>query len=176
MPTHPPCCQTLQPSHCMNHPVVSSAKAAGLASLFEIPLLASLMVTGSPGYSEFPQMHLVTSSSPSSSGSSSIACVFSSLTASWLLLVLRAWCLGVPSGSSDDCDRAVTELLCESEIWFERALRSAWPEETEDEEELVCCGTEGVGCVMRARDERRGDMVAMSVVKAVSAWQKECQS
>ena len=43
-------------------------------------------------------------------------------------------------------------------------------EETEDEEELVCCGTEGVGCVRRARDERRGDMVAVSVIKAVSAW------
>lgn len=70
----------------------------------------------------------------------------------------------------------MTELLCEVEIWFERALRSARPEEMEDEEELLCCGTEGVGCVMRARDERRGDMVAVSVVKAVSAWQKECQS
>ena len=174
MPTQPPCCQTLQPSHCMNHPVVSSAKAAGSASPLEIPLPASLMVTGSPGYSEFPQMHLVTSSSPSSS--SSIACLFSSLTASWLLLVLRAWGFGVPSGSSDDCDRAVTELLCEVDIWFERALRSAWPEETEDEEELVCDGTEGMGCVMRARDERRGDMVALSVVRPVSAWQKLCQS
>lgn len=154
----------------MNHPVVSSAKAAGFASLLDIPLLASLTVTGSPGYSEFPHMHLVTSSSPSSSGSSSIACVFSSLTTSWLLLVLRACGLGVPSGSSDDRDRAVTELLCEVDIWFERALRSARTEETEDEEELVCCGREGVGCVRRARDERRGDMVAVSVIKAVSAW------
>ena len=106
----------------MNHPVVSSAKAAGFASPLDIPLLASLMVTGSPGYSEFPHMHLVTSSSPSSSGSSSIACVFSSLTTSWLLLVLRACGLGVPSGSSDDCDRAVTEHLCEVDTLFERAL------------------------------------------------------
>ena len=70
IPTQPPCCQTLHSSHCINHPVVSSAKDAGADSSFETVLTGS--GSGNPGYSWFPQMHLVTSSSTSSSFSSSI--------------------------------------------------------------------------------------------------------
>ena len=75
----------------------------------------------------------------------------------------------MPSGSSDDCDRAATELLCEGGSRFELVLRGARPEEIEDDEELDCWGMEGVGCVVRARDERRGDMAAIRDVKAFSA-------
>lgn len=87
MPTQPPCCQTLHISHCINHPVVSSAKAAGSDPSLETILTWS--GSGNPGYSWFPQMHLVTSSSNSSSFSSSITGGTSSLGSSWLLLVLR---------------------------------------------------------------------------------------
>lgn len=102
-------------------------------------------------------MHLVTSST-SSSFSSSIAGGAPSLGLSWLLLVPRDCGLAGASGSSEDCDRAATELRGEGGLFCRRTLRSARLEEIEDEEELVCCGADGVGCVVRARDERRGDM------------------
>lgn len=170
IPTQPPCCQTLQPSHCMNHPVASSVKAAGSGSPLELPLVESPMDTGNPGYSWFPQMHLVTSSSPSSSIPSSIAFVASPLTSSWLLLVLRACALAETSGSSDDCDRTATEFRCEDDFWSGPALWLARPEVMEDEEELVSWGPEGVVWVVRAREERRGDMTGLWLTRAAEAW------
>ena len=163
MPTQPPCCQTLHISHCMNHPVVSSTKDAGSDPSLERLLAGS--ASGKPGYSWFPQMHLVTSSSISSSFSSSFAVGTSSLVSSWLLLVLRNGGVAGASGSSEDCDRAATELRGDGSLFCERTLRSALPEEMEDEEELVCCCAEGVGCVVRARDERRGDMTNFWLAK-----------
>lgn len=162
IPTQPPCCQTLHISHCINHPVVSSAKDAGSDSSFKIVLAGS--GSGNPGYSWFPQMHLVTSSSTSTSLSSSITDGTSSVGPSWLLLVLRDWGLACASGSSEDGDRAATELRGEGSLFCGRVLRSARPEEIEDEE-LVCCGADGVGCVVRARDERRGDMTSSWLAK-----------
>jgi hypothetical protein len=47
------------------------------------------------------------------------------------------------------------ELRGEVSFWLERTLRSVWLDTTEDVEELV---TEGGGCVVRAREERRGDI------------------
>lgn len=38
-------------------------------------------------------------------------------------------------------------------------LRSARPEDVEDEEESVWLGAEVEGCVVRAREDRRGDIV-----------------
>lgn len=163
IPTQPPCCQTLHMSHCINHPVASSAKDAGSESSFETVLAGS--GSGNPGYSWFPQMHLVTSSSTSSSFSSSITGGFSLLGSSWLLLVLRDCGLAGASGSSEDCDRAATELRGEGSLFCGRAPRSTRPEEIEDEEDLVCCGADGVGCVVRARDERRGDMKSFWLAK-----------
>ena len=158
IPTQPPCCQTLHISHCINHPVVSSAKDAGSDSSFETVLAVS--TSGNPGYSWFPHMHLVTSSSTSSSFSSSIIRRTSSLGSSWLLLVLGDCGLAGASRSSEDCDRAATELRGEGSLFWGGALRSARPEEIEDEDEMVCCGADGVGCVVRARDERRGDITS----------------
>ena len=143
MPTQPPCCHTLHISHWMNHPVVSSAKDEGSDSSFETFLVGS--GSGNPGYSWFPQMHLVTSSSTSSSFSSSITGETSSFGSSWLLLVLRICGLAGASGSSEDCERAATELCDEGSLFCGRALRSARPEEMEDEEELVCWGADGGG-------------------------------
>lgn len=163
IPTQPPCCQTLHISHCINHPVASSAKDAGSESSFETVLAGSR--SGNPGYSWFPQMHLVTSSSTSSSFSSSITGGISVLGTSGLLLVLRDCGLAGASGSSEDCDRAATELRGEGNLFCGRALRSARPEEIEDEEELVCCGADGIGCMVRARDERRGDMRSFWLAK-----------
>lgn len=77
---------------------------------------------------------------------------------SWLLLVLCDSGLAGASGSSKDCDRAATELRGEGGLFCGRTLRPARPEEIEDEEELLCSGADGMGCVVRARDERRGDM------------------
>ena len=157
IPTQPPCCHTLQISHCINHPVVSSAKDAGSDSSLERVLAGS--GSGNPGYSWFPQMHLVTSSSTSSSLSSSVSGGTPFLGSSWLLLVLRGSVLAGASGSSDDCDRAATELCRgEGSLFCGWTLRSARPEDIDEEEELVCCGADGVSCVARARDERRGDM------------------
>lgn len=64
------------------------------------------------------------------------------------------------SGSSEDCDRAATELRGEGGLFGGRTLRSARLEEMEDDDELVCCCADGVGCAGRARDERRGDMIS----------------
>lgn len=49
IPTQPPCCQTLHVSHCINHPVVSSAKDAGSDPFFETAKAES--GSGNPGYS-----------------------------------------------------------------------------------------------------------------------------
>ena len=82
---------------------------------------------------------------------------------SWLLLVLRNCDVARVSGSSEDCDRAAIELRGEGSLFWERTLRSARPEEIEDEEELLCCCADGVGCLVRARDERRGDMTGFGL-------------
>ena len=41
-------------------------------------------------------------------------------------------------------------------------LRSARPEVVEDEEESVWLGAEVEGCVVRAREDRRGDIVKVN--------------
>ena len=61
-----------------------------------------------------------------------------------------------PSISSDDSDLVAAELLGDVIFGFGRALLSARPEDIEELEELGCC-CEGL---VRAREERRGDMSA----------------
>ena len=64
------------------------------------------------------------------------------------------------SRSSRDCDRNGTDLSDEDILLWERLLRSARPEDTEEVEECVSWGAGG-GCVVRAREERRGDMLEL---------------
>jgi len=102
--------------------------------------------------------------------SSSIAFVNSAVTSSWLLRVLHAWALAEASRSSEDCDRATMELRREDDFWSGPALRIARPEFIEEGEESECWGLEGVGCVVRAREERRGDMTGLRLITASQAW------
>ena len=44
-------------------------------------------------------------------------------------------------------------------LLLERVLRSARPEDMDEVEESVCAGAEGGGWVVRAREERRGDIL-----------------
>ena len=54
--------------------------------------------------------------------------------------------------------------------------RSVRADETEDDE-LLCVATLGGGCVVRARDERRGDIVPMAIASlCLWAMAKRCVS
>ena len=125
------------------------------------PALGSLrtraVASGKPGYSAFPQMHRVTPSSLSRSSSSSTMSLTGSFGSSCPLRVRRGWGFEGSSWSSD-CERGM-EVRGEVILLCERVLRSARPEEMEEVDELVCFGAEGMDWVVRAREERRGDMV-----------------
>ena len=47
----------------------------------------------------------------------------------------------------------------EAVFWCERVLLSARPEDIDEVEEFVCNGAEAGGWVVRAREERLGDIV-----------------
>ena len=64
---------------------------------------------------------------------------------------------GGSSGSSDESERGVKDLLGESCFWPARDARSVRADETEDEE-VLCAVVTPEGWVVRARDERRGDI------------------
>ena len=73
IPTQPPCCHTLQMSHWMKRPPLSSCTVADETASVTSPLdlafdpLCSLVALGIPGYSKLPQIQRVISSSSSSS-------------------------------------------------------------------------------------------------------------
>jgi hypothetical protein len=48
-------------------------------------------------------------------------------------------------------------------------LRSGRPDETEEVDEFVWSGAAGSGCVVRAREDLRGDMMAMWFVRVTVA-------
>ena len=83
------------------------------------------------------------------------------MVSSWLLLVRRGCGLAEPSTSSDESDLVAAELLGDVIFGFNRALLSARPEDIEELEELGCC-CEGL---VRAREERRGDMLENELQK-----------
>lgn len=64
----------------------------------------------------------------------------------------------------------MTELRCGDGLWSGPALRLARPDVMEEEEELECWGPVGVGCVVRAREERRGDMTCLCLLTASQTW------
>jgi len=166
MPTHPPCCQTLQISHWINKPPASSACMSDSANEEDNwPSLDLPASEGGPGYSCCPQTHLViSSSSPISSSSSSSSFVESSSSLSFSR-VLRRVCGGSLCGlraksstSSEERECGVDDFWGEGCLLLDLVARSVRPDDTEDEE-LLWAGTLGGGCVVRARDERRGDIV-----------------
>lgn len=67
MPTQPPCCQTLQTSHCRKKPATSSgtsaAKKGSMSAASLEGFFVSSLSTGGPGYSSKPQMQRTDSSS-----------------------------------------------------------------------------------------------------------------
>ena len=54
-------------------------------------------------------------------------------------------------------------MFGDGSLWWERVLRSARPEETEEVEEFVCTGPAAGGWIVRARDERLGDIAGSQV-------------
>ncbi len=67
----------------------------------------------------------------------------------------------------------MTEPRCGDGLWSGPALRLARPDVMEEEEEeLECWGPVGVGCVVRAREERRGDMTSLCLLTASQTWLK----
>jgi hypothetical protein len=67
IPTQPPCCHTLQTSHCRKKPAKSSVTSAGESTESSTPSLMPSFVSssscGGPGYSSRPQMQRTASSS-----------------------------------------------------------------------------------------------------------------
>lgn len=80
IPTHPPCCHTLQPSHEMKRPPASSDSSAAASK-------ASL--SGGPGYSCWPHMQRVTSSSSAASSSTPLLFLGGSSSFGWCARWLR---------------------------------------------------------------------------------------
>lgn len=60
----------------------------------------------------------------------------------------------------------MVELRGEAALMFERELRSALPDETDDEDELVCCVAERVGCKIFERELLLGDMATKQSMRA----------
>ena len=139
MPTQPPCCQTWQLSHWMNMPPVSG----------------SLMPSagGGPGYSFLPQIHRVTSSSPSSSLALSVCNVSlgsEACSCSRFWRRVRRVSVSCSSEFSDD------DLTLGSFPPLILAGRSARLLEEEGDEFLRLGWFEG-SWTARARELRRGD-------------------
>jgi hypothetical protein len=67
------------------------------------------------------------------------------------------------SGSSEESEWGVPDLCGDDCLWFDRGARSVRAEDTEDEDVLGAVATLPGGCVVRALDERRGDIASRAV-------------
>ena len=92
------------------------------------------------------------------------------LVSSWLLLVRRDCGFAEPSTSSDDSERGGMELPGDRFFGLDRALLAARPEEIEELEEFDCCCDEGLGCEVRAREERRGDIAGFGLPRSRKSY------
>lgn len=77
------------------------------------------------------------------------------------------------SGSSEERECGVNDLCGDDCFGFGREARSVRPEETEDAELLCAVATLGGGWVVRARDDRRGDIVPGDVAVRVAQDEAE---
>lgn len=120
MPTHPPCCQTLQISHWMNRPPASSPWLSESGTTDNWPSLDLPASDGGPGYSCCPHTQRVTSSSSamsSSSPSSSLAKSLASLSFSRVRRRVKGGSIcksrGGSSRSSEDSECGVDDFCGE---------------------------------------------------------------
>lgn len=151
-PMQPPCCQTPQLSHWTKKLPVSSVSVSAFGSCCR-------RAREGPGYSAWPQMQRVTSSSAASASFSSLStcCLIrGSLSSPFRRLRRGASCSArlVDSAPSADSDRWIEDLRGEFARLFERVSRSGF--ELVEVVEFVWLGPGGGCCEERAREERRG--------------------
>lgn len=153
MPTQPPCCQTLQTSHCTNKPAVSSVTSAekngSSPNACLNPCLESSSNGGGPWYSSLPQTQRTASSSswasPSPSAMSTASALLPALSLSSACPRVRrrvpkgSSAVMVSSGGSDDSESVELDFCGDAALLKYLELRSGRPETLEAVEEICDC-------------------------------------
>ncbi len=150
IPTQPPCCQTLQTSHCRKNPAKSSVTSVtdiiGSSMPSLMPFLLSSSSCGGPGYSSNPQMQrTASSSSPTSStpfdSSTGADWAFEAFELSSPRPRFRRVCTAsstvsaTSSGGSDDNEPEGVDFRGDSVLLCDRVALSARPEEFDEADE-----------------------------------------